>query len=392
MRGKIKNFPDSPGVYLMRNAAGKIIYVGKATSLRERVGAYFARNLPAKTAMQMREVKKIDYLTSESALEALILEANLIKKYAPKFNMREKDDKSRVYVHITREKFPRLHLLRETDLPKISEKRPTLYGPFFSGAAVAVALGLIRKIVPFRSCNKLPKKRCLYGHLGLCEMPCERRISKQDYARRIRELRDFFEGKKARVTQALRRELKAAASKLDYEKAAQIRDRLSALEHLKQAFVLKLDTQPTVFRRIEGYDISNISGAYAVGSMVVFLDGESEKSEYRKFRVKSIRGANDVGMLKEVLTRRFRNDWPHPDLILVDGGHPQVNAVAAVLKTLALEIPVVGLAKGPERKRDELITSRTLPRGEIALFKRVRDEAHRFAKGYYQRLHRKSLQ
>ena len=380
----------------MLNAAGKVIYVGKATSLRERVGAYFARNLSAKTALQMREVEKIDYLVSESALEALILEANLIKKYAPKFNRREKDDKSRVYVHITRERFPRLYLLRETDLPKIAEKRPILYGPFFSGAAVAVALELIRKIVPYRSCNKLPKKRCLYGHLGLCEMPCEGRISKEDYARRVREVRDFFEGKKVRVTQALRRELKAAALRLEYEKAAQIRDRLSALEHLKQAFVLKLEAQPTVFRRIEGYDISNISGAYAVGSMVVFLDGESEKSEYRKFRVKSIRSANDAGMLKEVLSRRFKKippagGWPHPDLILVDGGHPQVNAVAAVLKTLALEIPVVGLAKGPERKRNELVTSRTLPRGEIALFKRVRDEAHRFAKGYYQRLHRKSL-
>ena len=342
--------------------------------------------------MQMREVRKIDYLASETALEALILEANLIKKYSPKFNLREKDDKSRVYVHITREEFPRLYLLRETDLPKITEKRPALYGPFFSAAAVALALELIRKIVPFRSCNKLPEKRCLYGHLGLCEMPCEGRISREDYARRIREVRDFFEGKKMRVMQALRRELKAAVLKLDYEKAAQIRDRLSALEHLKRAFVLKLDTPPTIFRRIEGYDISNISGAYAVGSMVVFLDGESEKSEYRKFRVKSIRGANDVGMLKEILARRFKNDWPYPDLILVDGGRSQVNAVAAVLEKLGLEIPVVGLAKGPERKRDELITSQIIPRGEIALFKRVRDEAHRFARGYYQRLHRKSLQ
>ncbi|MDH4358846.1 MAG: GIY-YIG nuclease family protein [Candidatus Berkelbacteria bacterium] len=390
LKDKIKTFPDSPGVYSMKNSAGETIYIGKAASLKERVRSYFSGLVPAKTAVQMGEVKDIDFIETESSVEALFLEARLIKKNMPKYNIKDKDDKSRIYVHITRERFPRVYLMRETDLPQIKEKTPIIYGPFLSGRSVSDALELIRKIVPFRTCSVMPKRKCLYGYLDLCETPCEGNVSKLQYGKKIRQVRDFFEGKKVRVLNSLKREMKLASKGQDFEGAAKVRDHIYALEHLKQMFVRE-GRGGTVFRRIEGYDISNISGAFATGSMVVFIDGMSEKSEYRKFKIKWVKGANDVAMMKEVLIRRFHNDWPHPDLILIDGGRGQVNAAVSVLKNLGLDIPVIGLAKGPDRKKDELITSRTLPRQDISLFKEVRDESHRFAKGYYERLHRKSI-
>jgi len=429
LKQKIKDFPDAPGVYLMQNKAGRIIYIGKATSLKERVRSYFSPPLPIKTELQMREVVDIEYQTTESPIEALFLEAKLIKKYSPKFNIKDKDDKSRLYVYITKEDFPRVHLLRETELPEVKEKNPIFYGPFLSGRSVKDALELIRKIVPYRSCRVMPKRKCLYGYLGFCESPCAKLISKSDYITRIRNLRDFFEGKKSRVLSSLKKEMRVASKNQNFEIAAEVRDHIYALEHLKQMF-LRENEPVTIFRRIEGYDVSNISGTFATGSMVVFIDGMSEKSEYRKFRIKpyplSLRAtkgsaaisstpkgdifslrhprvgsealrhrgstpSGDIAMIKQILDRRFHNDCPHPDLILIDGGRGQVNAAVSVLKNLNLDIPVIGLAKGPDRKKDELITSRTLPRHDIKLFKEVRDEAHRFAKGYYKKLHRKSI-
>jgi excinuclease ABC subunit C len=389
LREQIKNFPDSPGVYLMRDENRVIIYVGKATSLKERVRSYFASDLLEKTRKQMLEVTSIEYQKTDSALEALFLESALIKKYAPKYNIRERDDKSKMYVHITREEYPRIELVRETDLHELA-KSPILYGPFLSSKSVSDALELIRKIVPFRSCRSLPSKKCLYGYIGLCDAPCIGKIESMQYRKNIRLVRDFFEGKKARVLSSLKKELEASAKKLEFERAAKVRDQIYALNHLKEMFMISRDNPTTVFSRIEGYDISNISGVYAVGSMVVFIDGISEKSEYRKFKIKWVKGANDTAMMKEILIRRFRNDWPHPDLVLVDGGHGQVNAATDVLKNLKLNIPVIGLAKGPDRKKDEVVTNQVLPRKDIVIFKQVRDEAHRFAKGYYEKLHRKS--
>lgn len=379
----------------MKDKTGEIIYVGKATSLKERVRSYFGGGLLLKTEVQMQNVVEIDYIESDSPLEALILETSLIKRYTPKFNIREKDDKSSAYVHFTKETYPRIHILRATDLQIIREKNPILYGPFSSTRAIYEALEVIRKVVPFRTCVKMPKKKCLYGYLGLCEAPCENMISEIDYRQRIRNVRDFFEGKKARVLKNLEREMTTASKNLEFEKAKTIRDRLFSLEHLKRIFILHQDIKTIIFNRIEGYDISNISGLYATGSMVVFIDGMSEKSEYRKFKIQAKPGAGDVAMLKEMLERRFKRvgdgGWPLPDLILIDGGRGQVNVAVEVLKKANLDIPVVGLAKGPDRKKDELITSRTMPRQEILLLKEVRDEAHRFAKGYYEKLHRKSM-
>jgi len=395
LKEKIKNFPESSGVYLMRNRFDEVVYIGKATSLKERVRSYFAKNLTAKTAIQMREVSDIEIIECDSPLEAFLLESRLIKKFSPKFNIREKDDKSRIYVNITKEDFPRIELIRETDLGK---KSPTLalYGPFLSAKTVADILEMIRKIIPYRSCKKIHTKKCLYGRINLCPSPCVGEISKARYRKNIRSVRDFFEGKKMRVLSSLKRQMTQEAKSRNFEQAAKTRDRIYALEHIKQMFVISRDEKSTIFNRIEGYDISNISGVSATGSMVVFINGIAQKSEYRKFRIKWVKGANDTAMLQEVLVRRFRHtgqegDWNLPDLILIDGGRGQVNAAVKIIKEMGFDIPVIGLAKGPDRKKDELISSTLLPRGEIELFKRVRDEAHRFAKNYYQKLHRKSL-
>lgn len=395
LKSDINNFPEAPGVYLMKNAAGEIIYIGKATSLKHRVLSYFQKNLPDKTRKQMSEAIEIDFQETDSTVEAIFLESRLIKKYSPIYNIKEKDDKSRIYVHITREDFPRLYILRETDLVQIKENNPILYGPFLSTLSLNTALELIRKVIPFRSCKKLPKKKCLYGYIGLCPAPCEGMVSKEDFRKNIRMVRDFFEGKKGRVVSSLNKEIKNLSKQEKFEEAARVRDRLRALEHLRHSFAIKQDIS-TIYDRIEGYDISNISGQFAVGSMVVFIDGASEKSEYRKFKIKWVKGTNDVAMMKEVLYRRFKHiplagGWDLPDLVLIDGGKGQVNVALEVLKENNLNIPVVGLAKGPDRKKDEIITTKTLPRSETALFKQVRDEAHRFARGYYEKLHRKDL-
>lgn len=393
----VSKFPNSPGVYVMRDAEKSVIYVGKATSLKERVRSYFNNDISGKTKKQMLEVSSIEYIQTDSSLEALILESSLIKKYSPKYNIKAKDDKSRIYVFISKEDFPKVELVRENDLQKLS-KPLALYGPFWSSRSLLNALELIRKIVPFRSCKRMPKTPCLYGHLGLCSQPCFGQISPEEYKSSVRRLRDFFEGKKNRVLSGLKKDLSIYSKKMEYEKAAKIRDQIYALEHLRQMFVISRDEKPTVFSRIEGYDISNVSGKFAVGSMVVFVNGVSEKSEYRKFKIKSVLGSDDVAMMREIIERRFNRKhisgesaWAQPDLIIIDGGRGQVGAVSAVLQSKKINIPIIGLAKGPDRKKDEIITSKILPRADIQLFKQVRDESHRFAKGYYKYLHRKSL-
>ena len=375
----------------MKDSSNKIIYVGKATSLKERLRSYFGKNLLEKTKKQMLEVRGVEVIETDSALEALFLESSLIKKHSPKYNIKEKDDKSRLHVYFTKEKFPAVTVVRETDLHFIKEKKPIIYGPFTSSKSLSDALEIIRKIIPYRTCRSLPKSKCLYGHIGLCEAPCEGNIDQKEYKKRIRQVRDFFEGKKSKVAIGFKKELERASKGQEYEKAARLRDKMRALEDLGRAFVLSRDDKPSIYRRIEGYDISNIFGEHAAGSMVVFTDGISDKSEYRKFKIKTVYGANDIAMLKETLERRFdRKDWQMPDLIIIDGGRAQVNVAVEVLSGKKINIPIVGIAKGEDRKQDMIITSQIVSRGDIVLFKKVRDEAHRFARGYYSKMHRKA--
>ena len=403
---KIKNrgLPDTPGVYLMKNEKGKVIYVGKATSLKRRVSSYFNRPQEARIHKMVSEIREIDYIQKPTAIEALILEANLIKYYFPPYNVMGKDNKSFLYLVITKEDFPKPLLVRGTDLGDDAAKKfKAIFGPYTSPRSLRAALDLIRKAFPWSTCESHQKRACFYHHLKLCPGVCIDAISKREYGKIIRDLIRFFEGKKDLLLNGYKKEMKIAAKEKRFEDAATLRNKIFFLEHIQDIAIMKREDDQVdkiregeapvnVFGRIEGYDISNISGTSSVSSMVVFDNGAPAKQEYRKFRIKSVVGSNDVASMRETLMRRFRNDWRHPDLILIDGGWPQVNAATAVIHELELGIPVVGLAKGPERKKDELICDPNnleicaLCERHLRLLVAVRDEAHRFAIAYHRNL------
>lgn len=402
-----KKFPETPGVYIMKDAEGRVLYVGKAGNLRRRVSSYFERPHDVRIERLVTKIDHIDYEETDTALEALILEAELIKKLTPPFNIREKDDKSFLYVEITKEKFPRVLLVRGKD--RESGKR---YGPFTSSSNIREALRILRKI--FRWNSHAPemiasfKRPCFDYEIGLCPGTCIGAVSRDEYKNNIDRLKLFFEGKKKVIVRSLEKEMAAASKKLEFEKAEIMRRQLFALQHIRDTALIHDVEAPTDLNpilksgyRIEGYDISNISGTDAVGSMVVFEDGQPNKNEYRKFKIRTVFKPNDVGMLKEVLERRFKHAaplgrepvgtrWPMPDLILIDGGLAQVNVARRVMLRAGLRIPIVGIAKGPERKRNDIIGA--IPKGvHKETLVKVRNEAHRFAIGYHKALRGKRL-
>jgi excinuclease ABC subunit C len=316
-RVKIKNnnLPAEPGVYLMRGAGGEIIYVGKATSLKSRVSSYFLKASDNKTARLVADIRRIDYQITPSVLEALILEANLIKKYQPKYNIREKDDKSFLYLAITKEDFPRPVLIRGLELGRMDRNKfKAIFGPYLSARSLRAALDLVRKMIPYSTCAPNQKRACFNFQIGKCPGVCIGKISRVDYARTIRNLLLFFQGRKTRVLANLKKEMKRLSQGSKFERAATVRNQIRSLEHIQDIALLKRE-EPTpevglagekfinIFGRIEGYDISMIGGQHAVGSRVVFQEGGPAKSEYRKFKIKTVHGANDTAMLKEVLTR-----------------------------------------------------------------------------------------
>ncbi len=385
---KQNHLPETPGVYLMKNGSSHIIYVGKAGNLRRRVTSYFTRPHDDRIQKLVSEIRRIDYRTTDTAIEALILESDLIKKYEPLFNVREKDDKSFLSVEITNESFPRVLLVRRRD-----PVRGRRFGPFTSASSIREAFRILRRIFPWslhEVKNSMPSSRpCFDYQIGLCPGICIGAVGRKEYLKNIRNIQLFFEGKKKLILTSLRRDMKSASRRLDYEVAEKTRRQLFALQHIQDVALINdsdiavgSDETPP---RIEGYDISNISGTSAVGAMVVFRGVTPDKAQYRKFRIKTVVGSNDVGMFKEVLRRRFHNQWPLPDVILVDGGLAQVNAARAVLREFRLRIPVVGIAKGPERKKNDFFGS--IPKvvtPEVLI--KVRDEAHRFSIQYHRRL------
>jgi excinuclease ABC subunit C len=396
--------PDTPGVYLMKDSRGHILYIGKAGNLHRRVSSYFLKPQDYRISRLISEVRKIDYFKTDTALEALILEAALIKKYQPPFNIREKDDKSFLYVEITKEKFPRVLLVRGKD--PVRGKR---FGPFVDAGSLREAVRILRRIFPWNthSSQELENSKLKHGRpcfdyqIGLCPGTCIGAISRTDYLKTMRNIRLLFSGKRNAVIKKLTKEMGQASRALEFEKAAKLKRQIFALEHIRDAALITedriaslLDLQTAVHRkvpRIEGYDIAHISGAFAVGSMVVFIGDKPAKDQYRKFRIKTVKGQNDTAMLKEVLERRFKNDWPEPDLILVDGGLAQVNAARRIVMKFEKKIPVLGIAKGPKRKRTDIVGGK-LP---FKISKRtlilVRDEAHRFATTYHKKLRKEAL-
>jgi len=422
----LKELPSKPGVYLFYNNKGKIIYIGKAANLKSRVRQYWQKSVmltPAKHSM-MKKIAKIDFRVCDSEIEALILEGNLIKKHQPEYNVIMRDDKSFSYIKITTEdEWPTVIMTRQV------EPGGKYFGPFTSVTAVKETLKLLGKIFPYRKCKMSKDKVCLFGRLGTC--PCNGQIEKHEYKKMIKEISMFLEGKKKTILRDLKKQLKNLEPRTSTnEKIEKLKWKIINLEKvLAHKHILGLEDKVEVDlseltkelslkkvpERIEGYDVSNIYGQQAAGAMVVFKNGRPEKSEYRRFKIKTVGGIDDVAMLKEVLTRRLKRTkiirqaqgstrtrtrtrtaqdagWALPDLIIVDGGKGQLNAAQKVLDEYKLKIPVISLAKRLEEVYvPGEIKARVLTRNSPALhlIQRVRDEAHRFAVSYHRLLRKK---
>ncbi len=399
-----KHLPEKPGVYLYKDDQAKVIYVGKATSLKRRVSSYWTGAKDAKTTELLTRIRSIEYIVCGSVLEALVQEANLIRRYQPKYNILARDDKSFLYVAFTRGDWSHPVLLRGYDLARESKhKYLATFGPFIQPAALRAALEILRNIFPFSYCEPNQKRACFDYHLGKCPGVCVGLADKFVYRENIHSLIKFFKGESAAIIKDGKKKMKDAAEAGAYESAAKYRDRINALTHVRDMSVLTREAAPQefvdVFGRIEGYDISNISGEHAVGSMVVFEDGVPKKTAYRIFHIKEVAGANDVASLHEVISRRVLHDeWKKPDIVLIDGGRGQLNAVMPIFEAAGWTMPVFGMAKGPDRKNDEVIPAdptdwelKRIVESQKQLFVRVRDEAHRFAISKYRLRHRKSL-
>lgn len=404
LKSKIEYLPKSSGVYMFYDRGGNIIYIGKATVLKHRVSSYFIGMHDNKTEKLISEIVNINWQTTPSVIEAVILESNLIKKYKPKYNILDKDDRSFVQISLTKEEYPRLIPLRPTD-KKIKEiEIKKLFGPYTNAASVKEILHIFRRIFTFRDCSEskfrtYQKKSvpCLFYPLNLCPAPCIGKISKREYLKIIKQMTNLLDGKKKRTLSSLIQQMKYYSKMQMYEQAAIIRNKIYAFQHINDIALIKnersLEQMKNIPKRIEAYDISNISGRFTVGSMVVFSGGEIDKSEYRKFRIKNyelgIMEQNDPKMIGQIIERRLNHlEWPKPDLILIDGGKGQLLASLKALKHYKLKIPVITLAKGPTRKGYKLFRNSLAKK--IILEKKfllsIRDEAHRFAINYHRKL------
>lgn len=525
---KVKELPLRPGVYQFYDAAGKLLYIGKATSLRSRVSSYFrgSTDLSDAKRFMVHQIVDVRTIVVDSEPEALLLETTLIKKHKPPYNVVMKDDKNFQYIHITDELYPRIEVVRRTDA-----RSGRYFGPYISGRAVWRTLHLLKSL--FRYCEQapvvkngqtvFPKRPCLDYHLGRCVGPCANALPPEEYALIFKKIEEFLKGDYEAIQTQVEREMKAAAKQEQFEKAARLRDQMQAIEQMmvqqkvvssrrenadymslarfkaqaavnvftvrkghmihqevfflqntkgqadqdiledfcdqyyaytvtrppdtylsaqvrrgrhrkllemgianaEQALHLRalsldkrerraqagleelaaaLKMTPEQLHRVEIYDISNIQGNFSVGSMVVFINGQSEKSQYRKFKIKRVQGPNDFASHQEVLDRRLQHlperikdggkAWPTPSLIIIDGGKGQLSAAKAVIDAYALDIPIIGLAK---REEEIFIPGSSepilLPKDSagLHLIQQMRDEAHRFAIGFYRRRHLKGL-
>ncbi|MDO8589958.1 MAG: UvrB/UvrC motif-containing protein [bacterium] len=375
--------PDTPGIYFFKKGKN-ILYIGKATSLRDRVKSYMSKTVfdtrGPLIAKMLEEVENIEFIETDSVLEALMLEASKIKKHQPFYNSKEKDDKSYNYVTITEEDFPKVLVTRGSGT----------YGPFPHGGELKEALKIIRKIFPYRDSKcKLNNRLCFNAQIGLCPGPCAGRISKNDYRKIIHHLRLFFEAKKPRLIKSLEKEMKTLAKEHKFEDAEKVKRQIFALEHIQDIALIKKDIERMTGNsfRIEAYDVAHISGTNVVGVMTVIEDGELAKSQYRKFKIRDDKN-NDTANLKEVLTRRLAHpEWRLPNLVVVDGGKGQINVAKEVLEKAGLDINVAAVVKDERHKAREIMGDTKHSR-EILL---ANSEAHRFAINYHRKLRGKGF-
>ncbi|MCX5778114.1 MAG: excinuclease ABC subunit UvrC [Elusimicrobia bacterium] len=418
--------PRTPGVYLMRDTAGTIIYIGKANNLKARVASYFRTDPSFKTVGIIAALRHIDYVLCASEREALIVERQLINRYQPFYNAMWKDDKSYPYLKITvREDFPRIMLTRR----KIDDGNQ-YFGPFPEVQKMKQLLYWMQKIFKWRPCKlsfdatHLPPlrtvKSCLYFHTNRCPGPCRGAVTAEEYKKSLRFIQLFLKRDYLKLESLWHKEMQEASRGLDFEKAAELRDRISAVRHMDQPVTMRevknedlvdsLDMSrcleqmreelslPRLPVVIEGFDISLLAGTAAVGSMVLFHNGKQSPDRYRRYKIKTVSGTDDYAMLAEVVTRRYRRlmreKLPLPDLILIDGGKGQLAAAVAALNQLQLSLPVISLAKQQEEifipgRAAALLLPRRSP--VLRLLQSVRDESHRFALAYHRTLRKRAM-
>ena len=366
--------PDKPGVYLFLDKKGNILYVGRATYLKRRVASYF-RNPPTGGDPRIKEMVglavKVKHYVTETVLESFILEANLIKKYWPKYNIREKDDRSFVYIVIAKADYPKPIIARGKDLEKFPSGSADIFGPYKSLRIAGEILKIARIIFPYSVCWPNQGKPCFHYQIGLCPGICVGAISKEDYQKNINNLILFLSGEKKRLIKKLTKENPQQAE---------------SLKHIRDASLLIREDGggEGKINRLEAYDISHLAGKETYGAMAVFSGGEENKNEYRLFKIKSAPANDDLAALRETIERRFRHkEWPAPDLIVIDGGRPQVLAVSRVLRDNNIKTPMLGISKlGNDKLIFPLGTKKSfqeLAEASKNILLRARDEAHRFA-------------
>ena len=402
---QVAALPDQPGVYLFKDAAGRLLYIGKALSLRKRVASYVRPvGLSPRLAQLMKRAVSLETRLTTSEAEALLLEAQLIKEHRPRYNVAFRDDKTYPMLKVTNEAFPRLVVTRRR-----TPDGAVYFGPYTDAGLMHEAVQFLRRVFPMRTCASFPKTPCLEYHLGQCLAPCANYVTAASYRRIVDDLVAFLRGERDQLLQDLARRMRQASSARRFEEAARLRDQIQALssvivakerslvagplEQLRAA--LKLPRLP---RRIEAFDISNLFGESAVGSMVVFSDGKPHKAHYRRFRIKTVQGIDDYRMMREVIRRRYGGSLtatlPLPDLVLVDGGKGQLAAACEELDALRLTVPVIGLAKRFEHiflpgATSPIVLLPTSP--VLHLVQHVRDEAHRFAITYHRLLRHRAV-
>jgi excinuclease ABC subunit C len=439
--------PSKPGVYIYLDKNKNVIYVGKAKDLKARVSSYFTglSQLGPKTQALVEQIDKIKVIVVESEIESLLLEAFYIKKYRPRYNIRLTDDKSYPLIKITlKDEYPAVLFAHKMDDPKA-----TYFGPYPSSGSVKLVLRTLRRAFPYQGVANHPKRTCLYHHLGLCPCPpvYDNDELKKDYKKNIKNIIKVLEGKSQIVLKELQKEMEEKSKEERFEEASRLNKKITALRFITQPSIkpFEYDVNPNLrtdlrkreldglrdaliasgltvlpLLRIECYDISNIQGTNATGSLVVLTEGEIDKSQYRKFKIRKDGKPNDFEMMAEMLERRLRHtDWPQPDLIIIDGGKGQLSSVLEAMEKVGTHFPVVGLAKREETiviptlqsffdesritesaaqlsrhlygKNEKNFREVSLSKNSASLhlIQRIRNEAHRFAITYHRKLRSK---
>ncbi len=363
-----KNAPKSPGIYFWLNKNKKSIYIGRANNLKQRLSQYWQKNIDSKTREMLKNAYDLKYQETENILESIILEAKNIKKYWPLYNIKDRDNRSFIYIIIDKSKYPKIELIRERQLNKLNKKDYHIYGPYQSFKLINTALKLIRRIFPYSLCQKNLGKPCFDRQIGLCPGLCTGEISISDYNKNIENIKLLLNGQRNKVLEQLKKENPEKAIALKHIQDVSLLEREFSLENQK-------------FSRIEAYDISHWQGKNPYGSMVVMEEGRINKSQYRLFKIKNTQSGNDEEALLETLSRRLRHsEWSFPDLIVIDGGRPQVYYLQKKLKN---KFNLVGISKYQDDKLIFVKNESEKNKKEIKKIKAqlitLRDESHRFS-------------